>query len=222
MDICNEFICGQFLSCQRLLPMSPPCSPFQNNKFETLLWADLFSISCDLKGLSYILDLTITQPSKIGSVQREFFEDTFASVQHSLANFPYPYDNGVVTTVTYQHQHCWREAATIYLNTALRKWDTASPLVMAMVSEMIASLRASDLASMWASHPEILVWELFIGFCAAWDTLDRGWLLAESRYGIRLLKLEGLQELEEMLKSLLYVDSMLGLIIYTMWQEINP
>src|ERR1700710_2177091 len=53
-------------------------SPFLNNKLQKFLPPELFSAACDLHGLSYLMDVNSRQPSRITSLLREYFEDTFA------------------------------------------------------------------------------------------------------------------------------------------------
>ncbi len=169
--------------------------------------SNLFFIACDLHGSTYILDLNYRQPNLISALQRELFKDTFAAVPHAIVLFSYPEDVGI-KSAAYYRQHSWRIAALIYVNCALRTWYITSPAIKAMVAELVSALRASDLNNFWHEFPEVLVWVLFIGVIGAWDKLDRGWILLELRHGIGLLGLTSLEELEELLKSLLYPECM--------------
>jgi hypothetical protein len=187
IEICNRTAQDLFPGNQRYVALKPTSSPFRSNKFETFLWGELFAVACDLHRLSYMLDLNARHPKLLASVQREFFEDTYAAVLHSLVSFSYPDDVCIMKTVTYYRQHAWRVGAIIYLNTGIREWDTPMHPIKAMISEFISSLQASDMESMWSSFPEVLVWMLFVGTCGTWDRLDRSWLLHELRRGIRCL-----------------------------------
>src|SRR5579859_3970446 len=62
----------------------PMVSPFLNNKLQKFLTLELFSAACDLHGLSYLMDINSRQPSRITSILREYFEDTFAASTHTL------------------------------------------------------------------------------------------------------------------------------------------
>jgi len=157
--------------------------------------------------MTYILELHIRKPSKIGSIQREFFEDTYAAVQRSLACFPFATATNIIKTMMYYRQDSWRLAAYICFNTAIRCWDKATELMKTLVDQLVSSLRVSDICSMWTTHPEVILWILFMGSCAAWNKIDRGWLLLELRHGIRHLDIHSVDEFEGLMKSLLYRES---------------
>jgi hypothetical protein len=198
-------------------------SPFPNRTFEMFLCGELFNIACDLHSLSYMLDLNAQHPHQLESVHREFFEDTYAAALHGLVSFNQPHEQygAAVPTAAYWRQHAWRVAGMIYLNTAIREWDTPMHPTNTMIAELISSLRNADMASIWASIPEVLLWLLFVGTCGTWDRLDRGWLLHELRYGVHVLKLESIEQLEELLKSMLFVDSMGSRYLDIIWRELN-
>ena len=197
-------------------------SPFPNNKFETFLCENLFSIACNLHALTYVLDLTSRQPSKMGPLQREFFEDTYMATQRAITLFPHPNDAEVIQSPLYFRQHTWRVAVMAYVWACLRTWDISSPAIKSIISELIFSLKQSDLHSMLSDYPEVLVWVLFIGASATWDKLDRYWILRELKLGIELLRLRSASELEEFLKSLIYPESTLGEALRVIWGEIYP
>ncbi|KAE9369254.1 hypothetical protein N431DRAFT_345384 [Stipitochalara longipes BDJ] len=221
IDVCNKTAIELFPRNQRYVALEPAGSPFTNNKFEAFLWGELFSVACDLHRLSYMLDLNRRHPRKLGSVQREYFEDTYAAVLHSLASFPYPNDVGVMKTVTYYRQHAWRFAAIIYSKIGIREWDKAVHAVGATNTEYIVSLQALDLESMLAYFPEVLVWLLFVGLCGTWNRVERGWMLYELRRGILLLGIASPAQLEELLKGMLFVDHMRTRHLDLIWQELN-
>ena len=221
VDVCNKTATELFPGNQRYVSLPPAGSPFPNNKFETFLWGELFYTACDLHRLSYMLNLNRLHPTKLGSIQREYFEDTYAAVQHSLASFAYPDDVGVMKTVAYNRQHSWRIAAIIYLRTGIRELDRASHPVGSMNTEFNVSLQASDLDSLLTSFPEVFVWLLFVGTCDTWDGMERSWMLHELRRGIRFLRIESSRQLEELLKSMLFVDNMRARHLDVIWQELN-
>lgn len=198
--------------------MRPLISPFESDIFESFLTRELFAVACNLHALTYILEINSQQPRKIGPIQREFFEDTFTTAQHTLVSFPHPTEISS-TTPAYYRQHSWRIAAFIYTTCALRTWDLASPHVQFMVADLVTSLKAADLTSWALSSPEILVWELFIGAMAAWEIVDKIWLLMELKRGVALLGADSATKLEELLQSLLYPVSMLRRRLYEVWEE---
>ena len=91
----------------------------------------------------------------------------------------------------------------------------------AMIAELIQSLRAADLYTMWSSDPEVLLWFLFTGICGSWDKLDRGWLMIEMRHGLKLPGIEDPFALERLLKSLLYTDDMRKKYVDPIWLELH-
>jgi len=110
----------------------------------------------------------------------------------------------------------------IYFNSAIRTWDRTSEMVRSLAAQLVSSLRVSDTYLMWSTFPEVLLWIVFMGSSAAWDRVERAWLVFELRYGVNLLGLRSIDELEELLKSFLYRKSMLHASLCTIWQEINP
>jgi hypothetical protein len=109
----------------------------------------------------------------------------------------------------------------IYINCRVRSWDIASWPIKSMVSELVFSLRQSDLISLWSDFPEVLIWMLFNGASAALNQLDRGWLLLELRHGIELLDLRSIEELQKLLKSFLYIERTSQEDLCEVWREIN-
>ena len=221
IDICNGCAPDFLADPERYMQIHPLVSPFQNSKFETFLWGELFSASCDLHGLTYMLDLYKRWPSRIDSFQREYFEDTFAGVQHELVSFPYPTTTGGVKSTIFYRQHCWRIAALLYFNVALRTWDPASGMIRMMVEQLILALRKSDIWSMWSPFSDILLWILFIGSCGAWSNIERDWLLLELRTIVRILNLRSLEEFETLLKSFLYRESTYHEPLCYIWDELH-
>ncbi|PMD42743.1 hypothetical protein L207DRAFT_581395 [Hyaloscypha variabilis F] len=218
IEICNKGADELFPANRRYVALQPASSPFRNNSFETFLWGELFSIACDLHMLSYMLDLNARHPRKLGSVQREYFEDTYAAVLHALAAFQYPDDIGVMKTAAYYRQHAWRLAAIMYVKSGIRGWDKVMHPIKAANNEYISALHALDLENLWVSMPEILVWLLFIGTCGTWDGVELSWMLVELRRGTRLLDIKSAQELEKLLKSMLLTNSLKERHLYVIWQ----
>lgn len=91
--------------------------------------------ACEMHGLTYMIDFHARQSDKFGDIERDFFEDTYATVQHALISFPRP--NAVIEkSAPYYRQHCWRLAALVYFNTCIRQCEPTSPLVRCFVSEL--------------------------------------------------------------------------------------
>jgi hypothetical protein len=221
LDIFNESLIDPLPDDRRRVSMTPLRSPFQNNKFKAFLCSQTFTIACDIHGLSHMLDSIKRQPSKTNHLQIQYVEDAYAFIQHSIASFPHPNEKSFVKSTRYYRQYCWIVGAMIYLNTAIRKWDPASSIIKAQVTDLILALRTVDLVSMKAAFPEVLLWLLFIGTTAAWDKLDRGWLLLEMRHVIDLLSLVSPQELEQSLQSLLCTEGLLQEHLKPIWLEVH-
>jgi len=167
-----------------------------------------------------ITDLNARHPKKLGSVQREYFEDTYAATLNGLAAFQYPDDIGVMKTVAYCRQHAWRLAAIIYVKTGIRRWDKVMHRIQG-INEYISALHALDLENLWVSMPEVLVWLLFIGTFGTWDGVELSWVLLELRRGIRLLNIKSAEELEKLLKSMLLTNSLKERYLYMIWQAVS-
>lgn len=179
-----------------------PGSPFDNDRFEKFLWKSLFSCACDLQFLTHLLDLHRREPSKVGAPEREFFEDTFAAAQHLLVAMPNPTNVIAKSTMLYR-QDCWRLAALLYFNMAIR--ESPSPhLLKSMTSRLIESFQESDMSTAWAPFTDVLLWILFIASQAAWDITERGWFVLELKRVIRCLNLKDVGEMRSLLKSFIY------------------
>jgi hypothetical protein len=192
-------------------------SPFDNNRFETFLWKNLFSVACDLQSMTFLLDLHSRQPTRINDSEREFFEDTYAAVQHLLVLFPHPDAVNAKSTVYYR-QNCWRIAGLLYFNIAVRTCP-APPLLKSMTSQLAMSLQESNLASAWAPYSDVLLWILFMGVCGSWDPLERGWFIMETKRTVRLLALKSIEEVERLLKSFLYRGCIFQASLEDLWRD---
>jgi hypothetical protein len=221
VDICNKSESDLFPAANFYVSSDGPFrSPFPNSLFESYLWPDNFSTACELHGLTYMIELYNRRPSQIGLLHQEFFEDTFAAVQHSLSSFPLPNTIGLIRSSSYHRQHCWRAAAMIYLNTALRQLVQAPNATKLLISHLTSSIREANLSLMWSQFPEVTVWMLFMGTFVVNDDPDASWMLSELRYGIGLLGIRGIQEFESFLDSLLYRHVVYWEHICTIWPRI--
>jgi hypothetical protein len=192
-------------------------SPFDNDRFERFLWKTLFSTACDLQFLTHLLELHKREPSKIGAVEREYFEDTYAATQHLLVSLPHPVD---VTSrsITYYRQNCWRMGALLYFNIAVRRCPSPN-LLKSMTSRLIESFQESDLTSAWAPFSDVLLWILFMGSCGSWDKTEKGWFVLELRRVVRNLHLHSAEEMEDLLRTFLYRSSVFHEPLRELWEE---
>ena len=194
-----------------------PGSPFDNDRFEKFLWKTMYSCACDLQFLTHLLDIHRCQPSKIGAKEREFFEDNYAAVQHLLVSMPSPTDVIAKSKVLYR-QDCWRLAALIYFNIAIRECPSPN-LLKSMTSRLIESFQESDMSNIWSPFSDVLLWILFMGSCAAWDSSEKGWFVLELRRVVRALDLKSFMEMESLLKSFLYRSIVSGEPLRELWSE---
>ena len=221
-DVCrHDTILGFLDDPERFVENHPLTSPFPNDKLESFVWGDLFRMACDLHGLSYILNLCSREPNKLGDVQREYFEDTYAAVQHSLVSFPYPQAAGIVRSCRYYRQHCWRLAALLYFNMAIRTWGPTSAFMTDVVANLTSALRESDMFSSWSPDSEVLLWVLTMGICGAWHAAEKGWLEIELKSLLKVLDVKSFDEFETLLKSFLYRESTFRQPLLDMWTEIS-
>ncbi len=194
-----------------------PGSPFDNDRFEKFLWKAMFSYACDLQYLTHLLDLHRRQPSKIGAKEREFFEDNYAAVQHLLVSMPHPADVMAKSTLLYR-QDCWRLAALLYFNMAIRECPSPN-LLKSMTSRLIESFQESDMSGVWPPFSDVLLWILFMASCAAWDSTEKGWFVLELRRVVRTLSLKTVEDMESLLKSFLYRRIVSGEPLRKLWRE---
>ncbi|CZR58668.1 uncharacterized protein PAC_08560 [Phialocephala subalpina] len=142
-----------------------PRSPFVNRRFEDFLWDDLFPGACDLFYISHLLDLYVSAPGTLKPIEREYFEDTYAACNHDLAAFPLPRDV-LAKTAMYYRQHCWRIAAFLYINTAIRKAPSPQ-IINSMTLPLIEAFQETEPASSWYPYADILLWVFIQGYCGA-------------------------------------------------------
>jgi hypothetical protein len=192
-----------------LIGYSSPGNPFMTKQFETFLAPKAFSTACDLFFLSHILDLHIYEPHRFGPTQCEYFEDTFASAQHALAAMPY--SSGLpVRSVALHQQHCWRIAALIYFNTALR-YSPSPSLLKSMTKRLIEALRDSDTSTAWYPSEDVLLWIYFMGYVGCTDlyvgskdVFERRWFMEETRRVAKILGLKSCDEMGTKLRQMLF------------------
>jgi hypothetical protein len=192
-------------------------SPFYNSRFEKFLWRTLFLTACDLQFMTHLLDLHKREPSKIGTIEREFFEDTYAAAQHLLISLPHPVDLLNKSTMYYR-QNCWRMAALLYFNMAIRQCPTPN-LLKSMTSRLIESFQESDTSMAWGSFSDILLWVLVMGCFASWDKTEKGWFVLELRRVVRILDLHSVEEMECSLSAFLYRSSIFHEPLRELWDE---
>lgn len=192
-------------------------SPFDNDELERFLWKTLFATACDLQFMTHLLELHEREPSRIGSTEREFFEDTYAATQHLLISLPHPADV-LKKSPTYYRQNCWRMAALLYFNVAIRQCPTPN-LLKSMTSRLVESFQESDMSTAWAPFSGVLLWILFMGCCASWDETEKGWFRLELRRVVRILDLQSVEEMESSLRAFLYRSSILHEPLCELWEE---
>ena len=219
-DVCDDSISKYLANPQLYLQIRPPSSSFANTRFETFLCPDFFTSACDMKDLTYIVDLHKSEPSRINSIQQEYFEDTYVAVQRSLAAFPLRSAASFVKSTEFYQQHCWRLAALIYNNTALRTWHVSSSWAKVLVDDLISTLQESDAITTWSSFLDVLLWTLFVGSRGAES--ERGWFVLELRRVVRLLGLQTLDQVESILKCFLYRDIVFYEPLCELWEQIHP
>lgn len=191
-----------------------------------LLDSELFAVTSNLRSLTYVLDLHIKHPSRIGPMQREYFEDTYAAVQHALVSYPIPPTTSAIPDIslTYRRQ-AFRIACLIYFNTAIRNWEPASELIKSLITKLIAALQSSDLSTSWQpDHAEALLWILYMGTYGCSNALntERAWLTVELRRVVVIhLRLRTLNDVEQALRGFLYRDVTFCRPLQEIWHDID-
>lgn len=91
-----------------------------------------------------------------------------------------------------------------------------------MMSDMLkVALLETDLLSFWAPHSILLLWVIFAGACVSQSKKERPWFIFHLARGIRLLKLQTLDQLRAMLLPFFYLDRMFKERLTKMWEEAN-
>jgi hypothetical protein len=171
-----------------------------------------------------MLDLHCYTPEVFGLNQCEFFEDTFAWVQHALVSMPYPI-NTSEKSVSLHQQHCWRIAALIYCNTAIRFCPSPN-LLKSMTSRLIEGLRESDTSAGWHPFEDVLLWIYFMGYIGSVDpylgdedSFQKRWFLEEARRLARIVGLKNSNEMGSRMRHMLYRESSFENSISQLWQD---
>lgn len=206
-------------SVESILGYDASGSPFNEKTLEDFLWLKLFPVACDLPYLTYLLDLYILEPNRIGEKEREYFEDAFAACLHTLISFSHPSDILAKTTMFYR-QDCWRICALLYCNTGIRVCPSPK-LLATMTSRLIESIQESDISSAWHPYSKVLLWALFMGYCGSWDPFEKGWFMKESKRVARVLDLTSAEEMERALVAFLYHKITHGEWLRKFWENIE-
>lgn len=194
-------------------------NPFNDRTLENFLWPQLFKVACGLLYLTSLLNVAVREQKRIGAREQEYSEDTFAACQHALVSFSHPSDVLVKTTMYYR-QDCWRLAALIYFNTAIRV--SPSPRLLAsMTARLIESLQESDISSGWRPNSGILLWILFTGYCGSLNSFEKGWLMQESKRVARVMDLKTADEMEDVLEAFHYRKATYGKLLYGLWEKFD-
>ena len=194
-------------------------SPFENSRFETFLWKDMFSVACDLHRLTYMLELHRREEARIRDKEREYFEDTYAAVQYQLVSLPHP-DAVIAKSTRYYRQNCWRLAAFIYFNIAIRTCPVSS-LLKSITNRLIESLQESEMSSAWVPFSDVLLWVVFMGCCATGSEVERGWFALEWKRLVRVLGLKSFEETESLMSGFLYRSNILRKPLCELWATLS-
>jgi hypothetical protein len=143
------------------------------------------------------------------------YEDRFAAAQHGLADFPY-LQNHVDNPIMYHRQNCWRNAAFIYLNTAIRGSPNKG-LLSSATSRLIESLQKSDLWAGWAPHANVLLWVLFIALSGALGYAEKSLFALQFQRLMRDMGLLSFEQIREVLQQELWRDSVLDQPLRNAW-----
>ena len=217
-DICDG-LGPRFIAKDRQSRSTVPLpSPFDNQSFEHFLSKYSFCIACDVKDLSYVLDFHDLYPQKIGAIEREYFEDTYAASQHALAAIAWPSPGA---TKSIYREHCWRVATLIYFNTGIRNWQRCTGVLSGLIRELTNSLHCSDLSAAWSPFSDVLLWVLFLGHFGAYTGMEKGWFGLEISRVMTILDVESFEHLESILKQFLYRDSIYRGPLVELWEEIR-
>jgi hypothetical protein len=111
-------------------------------------------------------------------------------------------------SVMYFRQNCWRCAAFIYLNTAVR--TAPYPGIMKhATSRMVSSLQQSESWTLWAPFPHILLWVLFMGFCGSSADSEKNLFKLQFQGTAREMRLTSTEEIRDLFKKQLWRDTVL-------------
>ncbi|KAH7333478.1 hypothetical protein BKA65DRAFT_480018 [Rhexocercosporidium sp. MPI-PUGE-AT-0058] len=193
--------------------------PFTHTRLEEFCYAPLFSIASDLRHLTNLLELHDRDPDRMGIDECEYFEDTFAATQYAIVSYPHPENMLIQDTAVYR-QECFRRAAFLYFNTALRLPPSVA-MIKTITSALIEALQESELSSLWQPYPDILLWVLFMGHCGASDPFDEGWFVQEIKRLARFLQLSNAEEMENLMLEILYRNTVYQKGMRELWDDLE-
>lgn len=167
----------------------------------------LFTVASDLQALSLTLEVKAREDGSLPSEDIIHYEDKFAAIQYGIADFPY-LEHDFDTSVWYYRQNCWRNAAFIYLNTAIRT-SPSRALLRSATDRLISSLKKSELGQWWGTHSDILLWVLSMALNGDFEDDERGPFELQFRQLISHMGLPSFKNLKEVLKQQMWKDSIL-------------
>ncbi|KAK5055420.1 hypothetical protein LTR84_013170 [Exophiala bonariae] len=195
-------------SFHQAVSMSPSLQGFLVN-------SPLFAVARDLQMVSRTLEVLAQADASLPREDAIWYEDQFAVIQHGLADFPY-FDHDVDASVWYHRRNSWRNAAFIYLNTAIRTSPSKALLKLA-TSRLIFSVNKSDLGQWWDTHSDILLWVLSMALNGACEDEDKSVLQLRIRQLIRHMRLPSFQSLRDVLTQQMWRESVLDQPLRDAW-----
>lgn len=189
-----------------------------SSRLRTFLPDSLFRVACDLQAMSDILDENPIDGTTNRTLSQEdvhCFEDRFAATQHDLVDFPFS-QTGIDNTVRYHQQNCWRNAAFIYLNNAIRG-TPGKGLIDLATGRLIDSLLKSDLRTGWTAHRDVLLWVLFISWNGAFGHAEKSLFAIQFQRLVSDMGLSSFEQIRQVLRQHVWRDSYLGQPLREAW-----
>jgi hypothetical protein len=92
----------------------------------------------------------------------------------------------------------------------------------AVMSEMLqASLQKTDLPSFWSPYSSLLLWVIFVGVHVSRTKKERPWFVFYLARGVKLLEIQTLDQLRDVLSRFFYLDRLFGKSLTKIWEEVS-
>jgi hypothetical protein len=116
-------------------------------------------------------------------------------------------DNEIVLNRNSHIYGSCRLAAYLYLYIALRELPVAAAINRTLVKRLKSILEGvkGDLLVLWKEDQHLLLWILFMGSIASWNTPDRGYFVGVMRRLVKEMGVETLERFTGVLKEVLWL-----------------
>ena len=146
-----------------------------------------------------------------------FFLVSQGSVSYHLVSMSF---DAVVPHST-QIQGSIRLPLLIFGYANIMTFEPSATYSQALVDQLKSTLQKTSLATFWAPNYEALMWLVFIGAHISRGQKERPWFIVHLNQGARILGLQELGQLKEILVRFFYLENIYGKRLCEAWNEMQ-